>query len=456
MSAIGFASCGDSSSSGTSSSTSSAADATVTTVKKVDVSDTDQIESIAEDTRKELVWMSFYDLNPDESKGEDKSVEMTLFNNKGGTIKYSAVTYDERFDKLAAALISGVDIPDLFKYEWLSFPSQTLMGMYQPIDDIVDFSDPLWAETKATADQFVLNGKHYVAPISVSVGTMMMYDHALIEANGLDDPYEAYVNGKWDWNLWTKLMSDFVADASEGEERYGINGWFQPQIIQQTGKTMINYDGSKFTSNLEDADIARAEGVLYEVSKGGFYNPNWLNNAKGALSDGNNLFYCMGTWAMTGDNGPDKGDDWRIVPVPKDPNASEDVMTGDMLAYMWVKGSDAKDAVKTWYECCRIAQTDPQYKDNAKEKFFNANPNWTEEMYQTLEDASSMKNKMIFDYGYGLSNEMSDTTTALYEHILSTDDQGVQWTWATLRETYSSIVDAEISTVNEEMGKFNG
>ena len=45
--------------------------------------------------------------------------------------------------------------------------------MYQPIDSIVDFSQPLWSATKDTADQFMLNGKHYVAPLGYSASAMI-------------------------------------------------------------------------------------------------------------------------------------------------------------------------------------------------------------------------------------------------------------------------------------------
>ncbi|WP_287992991.1 extracellular solute-binding protein [Ruminococcus sp.] len=163
---------------------------TVTTVEKVEVEDTKEIDELSDDTQKEIIWMGTYDLNPNEERGEDKSVEMTLFNNKGGTVVWSQVTDNEKFDKLASAILSQQNVPDIFKYEWMAFPAQVLKDMYQPVDDIVDFDAPLWVDTKATAEQYVLNGKHYVAPISTTVGTMMMYDNAVIEANGLPDPYE--------------------------------------------------------------------------------------------------------------------------------------------------------------------------------------------------------------------------------------------------------------------------
>lgn len=448
ISVIGVCSCG---SSGEESSK-------VEPVKKVEVEDTQEIENIPDDAQKTIRWMGTYDLNPNEKKGEDKSVEMTLFNNKGGKVEWTQVTDSEKFDQLASAIMSQKDVPDIFKYEWMAFPAQVLKDMYQPVDDIVNFDDPLWADVKASADQFVLNGKHYVAPINFTVGTMMMYDKSLIDANGLSDPYEEYLDGNWNWDTWVEIMTEFCENAPADSERYGINGWFQTQVIQQTGKTMVNYEDGKFVSNLNDPDIERAENMLYDIGKKGYVNNDWLGNAKMALKDGNVLFYCMGTWAMTGNNGPSEGDEWRVVPVPSDPNSDEKYMTADMLAYMWVRGSTAKEAVKTWYECCRMANTDEEYKANGKEKFLNANPNWNEDMYQVFLDASSNENKMVFDYGYGISSTMSSdnasedgncVTRKLYEFTNKEDDSGKQYSWTELRQTYSSTVDSELKAINE-------
>lgn len=452
VSALGICACGDQTEENETKET------TVTTVEKVEVEDTEEIEELTEDTQKEIVWMGTYDLNPDESKGEDKSVEMTLFNNKGGTVIWNQVADNEKFDKLASAIMSQQNVPDIFKYEWMAFPAQVLKDMYLPVDDIVDFDDPLWADTKATADGFVMNGKHYVAPISTTVGTMMMYDKAVFEANGLSDPYEEYLAGNWNWDTWVDMMSEFCNNSTDDAPRYGINGWFQPQIIQQTGKTMVNYEDGKFVSNLNDPDIERAENLLYDIGKNGYVNSNWLGNAKSALKDGTVLFYCMGTWAMTGNNGPAEGDDYGLVPVPADPQNDEKCMTADMTAYMWVRGSTASDAVKTWFECCRIANTEEEYRENNKQKFLNANPCWTEEMYDTFMEASDTSNKLVFDYGYGISSAMSDDnasvdgsciTRKLYESTNREDDYGKQFSWAEVRETYSATVDTELKALND-------
>jgi multiple sugar transport system substrate-binding protein len=293
----------------------------------------------------------------------------------------------------------------------------------------------------------------------------MMYDQDVIDNEGLDDPYQLYLDGEWNWDAWYDMMDTFCSNAKSGETRYGINGWFQTQIIQQTGKTMINYDKdtNTFTSNIDDPDIERAENMLYEIGKKGLVDTDWKGTASNALKDGTTLFYCMGTWAMTGKNGPKEGDNWRVVPVPSDPNTDEKYTTSDMLAYMWVKGSEKSEAVKCWFECCRIASTDETYQENAKQKFLNANPLWDEDMYQVYVDASSTDYNMVFDYGYGISSTLSSdsanedgncVTRKLYEFTNKTDDSGHQYTWSELRETYSATVDSELKSINKAIDDY--
>lgn len=137
---------------------------------------------------------------------------------------------------LAAAITANKDIPDIFKYEWLAFPSQVVKDMYQPIDSIVDFSQPLWSATKDTADQFMLNGKHYVAPLGYSASAMLCYDKDIIDAEGLDDPYELYVNNEWTWKNWEDIMSSYVGNAPADTERYGSKRLLQSARCSADGQ----------------------------------------------------------------------------------------------------------------------------------------------------------------------------------------------------------------------------
>ena len=78
LSAVSVASCG--SSSGSSSSSSY--------VDKVKVASTDDIATIPDGSEKELEWLSYFDINPTKKEPE-KRTDLTLFEEKGGKIKYS-------------------------------------------------------------------------------------------------------------------------------------------------------------------------------------------------------------------------------------------------------------------------------------------------------------------------------------------------------------------------------
>lgn len=391
LSAVSVASCGS----------SSGGDSSSSYVDKVKVASTDDIATIPDGSEKELEWLSYFDINPTKKEPE-KRTDLTLFEEKGGKIKYSQTSSMNKYDKLAARLMSN-DPPDMFWYEQsMTFPANCIKEMFQPVDDIVDFDSAMWSDVKDVAEQFTLNGKHFVAPINFLPGSVITYDKSMIDAAGLDDPYELYQNGEWDWNAWYDMMSEYVEGAAADEERYGVNGWFAPFIFQSTGKTLITYDADKdeYVSNLNDADFVRASDTLYT--------------------------------------------------------------TIDMNAYMWVKGSTKNDAMKCWLECAKIVYTQDTYKDIEKEKFFVNNPNWTEDMYNVAYvDLVTDKFTKIFDPGYGISTTLSDNDAAtndtkeavipyLYTSVMKTDENGSQYTWTQLKEQYKGTVDSELKTLNEQ------
>ena len=286
LSAVSVASCGSSSSSSSSSY-----------VDKVKVASTDDISAIPEGSEKELEWLSYFDINPTKKEPE-KRTDLTLFEEKGGKIKYSQTSSMNKYDKLAARLMSN-DPPDMFWYEQsMTFPANCIKEMFQPVDDIVDFDSAMWSDVKDVAEQFTLNGKHFVAPINFQPGSVITYDKSMIDAAGLDDPYELYVNNEWTWKNWEDIMSSYVGNAPADTERYGVNGFFRAHVVQQTGKRLVNYDPvtNEFSSNLNDPDIEKAQNFLYNMMKDGLILNGWVGSARDCFNQ-NCLFYAMGEWA---------------------------------------------------------------------------------------------------------------------------------------------------------------
>ena len=428
----------------------------------------DEIEAIPEGAEKTLDWCSYYDLNPS-SNSEEKYTNVSLFEDKGGKINYiSCGGSVNKYNKLSELILANTP-PDIFPYEQkMTFPIGVIKERYQPVDSVVNFNSPLWADVKDTADQFTLNGKHYVAPISFGTLSTLTYDLDVIEEEGLDDPYELYQEGKWDWNAFYDIMKQYKENAEGDEERYGINGWYHPFFFQSTGQTIIKKDPKtgKYVNNIKNPDLERAAEFLYKLTKEGLDNASWIGDAAAAF-ERDTLFYAMGPWASTGGpHTPKQGERWGVVPIPRDPNSDVQYTSLDIGAYMWVKGSTKKEAIKCWYECSKLAATANEYKEISKKKFFVDNPNWSEEAYQvTYEDVISDKFTKIIDPGYGISTILSDDDAAtnltkeaviayLYSSVRKFDDSGTQMTWTQLREKYSSTIDSELKKFNASLQEF--
>ena len=453
MMAFGIAGCGNSSSSGNSS------DESFEATDNIEVQENKEIADIPDGAEKTILYLGENDLNPTKANPEI-STEMKLFQQHGGAIEWHRCTNEGRFDALAKAIAANKDVPDIFNYEWLSFPAQVVNNMFQPIDEIVDFESPMWKSSKTTADQFVLNNKHYVAPLGYDPSAVITYDKKLVEELGMEDPFELYKKGEWNWTNFKSIMEEYVAGGTAEDERYGINGFFRPHITQQTGKTLVSFDPatSTFSSNLTDPDIEAAQQFLYDLKKENLMLDGWIGSASECFQK-NCFFYGLGAWAVK----PGDGDEWGIVPMPQYDKNPQKITTSDMKAFMWVDGSTKKDAVKCWLECYKSARTDPQYEQTNKDKFFENNSNWTEDMYSVFQDITSDDYFMIFDYAYGVSFKLGDRmqfdgnqclTDALYNSSSSEDEDGLQMTWTQVRETYSSTVDSEIATLNKDIEKY--
>lgn len=390
-----------------------------------------------------LKWMGFYDLNPTNDSPE-RSTELALFEDTyGAKIEYIQTTNGTRFDDLATAILGGSP-PDIFIYEWRAFPYDINKGQYQPIDSLIDWDDPMWASVKEQADRFTWKGEHYIAPLgyAFSDSQILMYNATTFEQEGLDDPYELYQEGKWDWDAFTSVMKTYV---DNGSDRYGICGWWANAFVYTAGDTLVTYDGNKFTNNLYSANVERAQNVLEDIFanglvKGGWYTGDVFTNG------GDTLFYSMGTWAFNDVSNAYPDDDVQIVPFPKDPKQDTNYVANKIHAYMWVKGSENADCVKAWFNVNRLINYDEQYKDVTKQKFLANSTGWNEEMYDRVMDFyDSSKFTFAYDYGYGLSQYMGDEVMPLlYEGIANAQYES----WSQGREQLMNIVDSEIADYN--------
>jgi len=317
-----------------------------------------------------LKWMGFYDLNPTNDNPE-RSAEVAIFEDTyGAKIEYIPTTTDQQYNDLATAVLGGTS-PDIFVYDFRAFPYDISKGMYQPIDSLVDWNDPLWAEVKDAADNFIWNGEHYVAPFSYRFDdyVILMYNKSTVEEMGADDPYELYLENKWDWNAFTSIMEEFQGGD---ESLYGISGFWANSFVYTAGDVIVNYDGSKFSNNLYSPKLEKAQGVIADMFAKGLIKRGWVG-PEAAFPSNDCLFYAMGTWAYAGAAESMPDDVIQIVPFPRNPDLDDYYMNKILFSHMWVKGSDNADCVKVWFNINRMVNTEEQYLKVKKEKFLANN-----------------------------------------------------------------------------------
>lgn len=404
----------------------------------------DALDTDVDISGKTLKYLGITDINPTNDQPE-RSAELTLFEDTyGASVEWRVTTSANRFNDLATSIMSG-DSPDIFIYEWLAFPYGISKGQYQPIDSIIDWDDPMWASVKDVSDMYIYNGEHYIVPYGYDLNNtqVLMYNSRIIEEQGFDDPYELYLDNKWDWDVFIEMMKTYTENNPDTK---GIAGWWANAFVFTSGETMVTYDGSTYTNNLRSAAIERAQLAVEEIVKYDLVRTGWYGG-ESAFVTNDLLFYGMGTWAYNAAVESMPNDEIKMVPMPSDPNnPSTHYVSNNVNAYMWVKGSEQADVVKTWLNCCRLVNYDDEYTEITKQKWLENNKGWTEETYDfVMEFFDTDKFTPVYDYGYGLSSDMGDTIVPdLYEGIYNLKYDS----WVQEREEYYSIVDSEIAVYN--------
>lgn len=410
-----------------------------------------------------IYWLCDYDLNP--TNNNDRSVALSLFEDVyGGKIEWIQTDSNSKFETLAQRLQADQPV-DMFPYEWDAVPNGVVKNQYQPLDDyydILEMDSDLWTGMEDVIDMFEYKDAHYVIPYCLSDPLCITYSRKLMQTEGLDDPYELYKKGKWDWDAMMDMMNTFVSNAPEKTTRYGINGWFGQAAIQSTGHTVVNYENGVFSNNINDPEIEKAELLLQEMADKNLYNPEWLGYYP---DDMNTLFLGMADWQLGSSNAKNEDADLMIVPFPKAPGADEYYLCCNFGARMLVSGSDKGEAVATYIKCERLAATNEDYKKIARDKALVVEKTAsgitksfvTEEQYDAIQSYLDPENiTPMFDFGYGMGDEMYGSGEYTYETRGVMDnlekallEGGEQVdSWATLRDAWTGVVTEKVNEFN--------
>lgn len=400
---------------------------------------------------KTIKWFAHYDLNPD-SRGGSKSVALEMFESKyGGNIEYIATTWESRWTDLSTHVLGG-DGVDFFPFETRAMPKGIVSGMFIPVDDYIDLDSAIWQETAAYMDEFVFGGKHYELCTGVTPEAVVIYSKKTISENGLDDPWELYQNGEWNWDTFKSMLNDFI-DADP--EHYGLDGYYyQKALGTSSGISVVRANNGLMELTLDDPRLDKAMTLAEDMyAQGLFFDKSlfdWSEQPR-MMGEGKQLFYFCGSWTLESGDwalGIDPADA-AMVPVPCCPDyapAYSIIPDGFMLC----KGAKNPEGVARYAECCIAASLDEgsrQIGDEKKKRDYH----WTDELLeQYYECNNSAKEYPYYDMSYGISD---DFISAVTDNIMYKPFEGSSY--AQGKEESRDVAKIFVDEVNAELEKLS-
>lgn len=383
-----------------------------------------------------------------------------------GIFDYTNVAYGDRYTKLTALVTSG-DSPDIFQFEMGNYPYTAAKDLFQPIDDVIDLNTPLWERNREIMDKFKWNGRDYCAITTINLDTLLWYRKSVIAENNLDDPYELFKSGNWNWNTFLDMCAKF---SNPDEGKYCIDGWAIPEkFVATTGVPMISLSSEgKLECNFYNADIERCmTTVVDQMFKQNYRYPRHELNGwginQGNFVSGDTLFWGSLGYTIKDDfQGTFKREGWEdgemwCVPIPKDPNSDKYYQCMKNDSWMLCGGAQNKEGFAAWNLCCMATAFDKEAEKVGDEQMMHNNLGFTQEL---LDHMRSLQFDgvltPVFDFKNGIGQDVvegtaDDPITSLTEHPYLDGKGGPDGADA----TFSSLREANYGTVMDRIDKLN-
>lgn len=398
---------------------------------------------------KTIKWLAHYDLNPS-SNGASKSVGLEMFEKKyGGEIQYYPTTWENRFNDLSTYVLGGEGIDFFQGDDTANFPKGIVSGMFQPVDDYIDMNSAIWQNTKDAMELLNFGGKHYEFITTVTAEAVVIYNKATIEANGLDDPWDLYEAGEWNWDTFKQMLLDFV---DEDSDQWGLDGfWAEKALFLSAGVPSVQSVDGNLVCNINDATVEKAMNYQYDLYTNGLVFPReqfaWSEQPS-FMGEGRQLFYICGAWTVqaapeTWSTAIDP-EDLGLAPVPS-PADSDPWQGATLGGYALCKGAQNPEGVALFAECQILGSNDESAVAISDRKAMD-DYGWSQELIDKNKAINEIARQYpIVDLAAGCSTDIASLTTDGGDTIgLRAALHGVDW--ATNRE---AIADTVIMLVDE-------
>ncbi|MGN0692905.1 MAG: ABC transporter substrate-binding protein [Oscillospiraceae bacterium] len=402
---------------------------------------------------KTIKWLAHYDINPSTS-GQSESVALNLFKTKyEGNVEWYPTTWETRYSDLSTYILGGEGI-DFFPCDTAALPKGVISGMFQPVDDYIDINSELWQVNSSAMEIYNFAGKHYEFVTNVSAEQIVIYNKKTIEENGLEDPYEQWKNGEWNWDTFKESLISYVDPENDC---YGLDGyWNEKAIYLSAGIPAIESVNGTLTSNITNETLEKAMNFGYDLYNNGLMFDlalfDWAEQPQ-FMGEGKELFYIIGSWAITTDpatwSTKIDPEDLGIVPVPS-PAGSPNYMAATLEGWCLCKGAANPDGVARFAECnilaaqdeAAIAISDQKLRDDA---------HWSDELIQINKEINETARQYpVVDLATGVSTDVASLTTEGGAGVgLRAPFHGTDW--ATNRDEISAVIAMLVDEADQQI-----
>ena len=340
------------------------------------------------------------------------------------------------------------------------FPKGAIKAMIEPIDDYIDFTTPLWSDMKNAADQFMFQGKHYVAVSRIDPCYIWIYNKETIDDNGFDQPADLFHEGKWNWDTMSEMCIEFT---NAEEDKFALDGWYyENALTQSTGLPLIGMNDGVITNNIGDPKLAKAQDMMYELQKNGVVYPKHEHDWKvrgdvfgEGIGSGLTLFYPIGLWAIedapsvTKPYGDLSSGDVMFVPVPCSADSDAQYVPSRIHGFCICKNAPNPEGVAAFLDCTRLAETDEAAHKITLEQYQN-DYGWTDEMMDMRQEIYDLAAQHpVFEFSQGVSKDLAslaDNVTKATMHPAEAE------TWSSVVSSNSKAIDYLIEEAQSDMG----
>ena len=404
-------------------------------------------------------WFSWYDPFQNYDADEIVNTGYWTFQNKyEGKIVWDETTYESRYDDLAARIVAGT-APDMFPAgigSTATFPMYCINGTFDPIDEYIDYTTPLWKGMAEAAEYYALGDIHFGIVTELAPRNYVVYNRRVMDEYGYADPAKLFYNDEWTMDVFVDMCKDF---SDPDEDRYALQGWYYHDDLVQvaTGEYYIMKDDEGMLySNLDSPMLEVANNTVYDLIKNQCNYPSTIrDNTTGAgMKEGLCLFEIENIGDIVGTVesisavwGDITEGEVMFVPLPRYKESDGNYYLNAVPSgYMLVENASNPDGVALLAACVRFKIIDPTVID-IDEKQLREIYKWSDEMLEMRKTCYELVETNTRMYRNGnFIDSLNTAYNSIRDGIKSSNSEAASW--AQRKESYRDQLDYYIAEQN--------